>query len=135
MPLPHDNPDRAENDSDANLLRRAIAGDESAFVELYERLKGGIYRYALYITNSRATADEVTQEVFISLLKRGGDYREDRGDVGGFGHVGNDRMQFGGRMYRVPVKIVCSGAVKAFIDQVGILQRADRDDGETVGGR
>lgn len=84
MPLPHDSPDRAENDSGANLLRRAIAGDENSFVVLYERLKGGIFRYALYMTNSRATAEEVTQEVFISLLKHGGDYREDRGDVGGF---------------------------------------------------
>ncbi len=73
-----------ENFSDPDLLRRATAGDESAFVALYERLKNGIFRYAFYMTNSRAAAEEVTQEVFIALLKEGGGYRESRGDVGAF---------------------------------------------------
>jgi RNA polymerase sigma-70 factor (ECF subfamily) len=70
--------------SEAELLRRALAGDEGAFLSLYERLKGGIFRYAFYMTNSRTDAEEITQEVFISLLKEGGAYREDRGDVGAF---------------------------------------------------
>jgi|SRR5579872_4324306 RNA polymerase sigma-70 factor (ECF subfamily) len=73
-----------ENCSDPDLLRRAMAGDESAFVALYERLKNGIFRYAFYMTSSRAAAEEVTQEVFITLLKEGGGYRETRGDVGAF---------------------------------------------------
>ena len=73
-----------ENSSDAVLLRRAFAGDEAAFLALYEKLKGGIFRYAFYMTNSRTAAEEVTQEVFILLLKDGGNYREDRGDVGAF---------------------------------------------------
>jgi len=73
-----------ENCSDPDLLRRAMAGDESAFVALYDRLKNGIFRYAFYMTNSRSAADEVTQEVFIALLKDGGSYREGRGDVGAF---------------------------------------------------
>lgn len=71
-------------DSDAVQLRRALAGDETAFVALYDHLKGGIFRYAFYMTNSRAVAEEVVQEVFILLLKEGSGYREDRGDVGGF---------------------------------------------------
>lgn len=73
-----------ENCSDASLLRRAVAGEEPAFVTLYEKLKGGIYRYAFYMTNSRSVAEEVVQEVFILLLKEGGSYRESRGDVGAF---------------------------------------------------
>lgn len=76
--------DNLENCSDPDLLRRAMTGDESAFVALYERLKNGIFRYAFYMTNSRPAADEVTQEVFIALLKDGGGYREARGDVGAF---------------------------------------------------
>src|SRR5215469_12752345 len=36
------------------------------------------------MTNSRAAAEEVTQEVFICLLREGENYREDRGDVGAF---------------------------------------------------
>lgn len=79
-----ENPDNFEGRSDAELLRLALAGQESAFLVLYERLKGGIFRYAFYMTNSRTAAEEVTQEVFISLLNQGSHYREDRGDVGAF---------------------------------------------------
>jgi RNA polymerase sigma-70 factor (ECF subfamily) len=78
---------RVENldqDSDAVLLRRALAGDEPAFIMLYEHLKGSIFRYAYYMTNSRTVAEEVAQEVFIQLLKQGGRYREECGDVGAF---------------------------------------------------
>lgn len=69
---------------DGDLLRLALAGDEAAFLALYEKLKSGIFRYAFYMTNSRAAAEEVTQEVFICLLREGQNYREDRGDVGAF---------------------------------------------------
>ena len=70
--------------SDADLLHGAQAGDEGAFLLLYEKLKGGIFRYAFYMTNSHTCAEEVTQEVFVSLLKEGGKYRADRGEVGAF---------------------------------------------------
>ena len=73
-----------DNDSDAVLLRRALAGDEPAFILLYEHLKGAIFRYAYYMTNSRTVADEVVQEVFIQLLKQGARYREECGEVGAF---------------------------------------------------
>ena len=79
-----ENVESLETLSDASLLQRALAGEESAFLALYERLKGGVFRYAFYMTNSQTAAEEVTQEVFISLLKEGGSYREDRGDVGAF---------------------------------------------------
>jgi RNA polymerase sigma-70 factor (ECF subfamily) len=77
-------PETPPSCSDADLLQRALAGEESAFLALYERLKGGIFRYAFYMTNSKMAAEEITQEVFISLLKEGRSYREDRGDVGAF---------------------------------------------------
>jgi RNA polymerase sigma-70 factor, ECF subfamily len=73
-----------DNCSDALLLRRALAGEEAAFLALYQKLKTGIFRYAFCMTNSRTAAEEVTQEVFILLLKEGRSYREDRGDVGAF---------------------------------------------------
>ena len=70
--------------SDSDLLRRGLEGDENAFVLLYDRLKNGVFRYAFYMTNSRSAAEDVTQEVFILLLKEGGNYRADLGDVGAF---------------------------------------------------
>jgi RNA polymerase sigma-70 factor (ECF subfamily) len=47
-------------------------------------MKGGIFRYAFYMTNSKSAAEEVTQEVFISLLRDGRRYRETQGEVGAF---------------------------------------------------
>ena len=76
--------DQLESRSDTELLRLALAGDEEAFRLLYERLKTGIFRYAFYMTNSRSAAEEVTQEVFISLLREGKNYRRDKGEVAAF---------------------------------------------------
>ena len=76
--------DKLENRSDAELLQLSLPGDENAFRLLYERLKGGIFRYAFYMTNSRSAAEEITQEVFIALMKDGERYQEMQGDVGAF---------------------------------------------------
>jgi len=70
--------------SDSELLRLSLAGDQSAFVALYERLKGPIFRYAFYMTNSKAAAEEITQEVFFTLIKVGSRYKKARGDVAAF---------------------------------------------------
>jgi RNA polymerase sigma-70 factor, ECF subfamily len=70
--------------SDGALLRLALIGDEAAFLELYHRLKDGIFRYAFYMTSSKSVAEEVTQEVFICLLKEGHKYRASLGDVAAF---------------------------------------------------
>ncbi|MGA7294304.1 MAG: RNA polymerase sigma factor [Terriglobales bacterium] len=70
--------------SDAELLRLAVAGEEQAFLLLYGRLKTGIFRYAFYMTSSKVNAEEVTQEVFITLLKESHNYRQDRGGLAAF---------------------------------------------------
>lgn len=70
--------------SETDLLRLALAGNEDAFRLLYDRLKGGIFRYAYYMTNSRAAAEEATQEVFVILLRKGGCYDAAHGDLGAF---------------------------------------------------
>jgi RNA polymerase sigma-70 factor, ECF subfamily len=70
--------------SNAELLQLALAGEEAAFLVLYNRLKEGIFRYAFYMTNSKSAAEEVTQEVFMALLKDGRNYRADRGDIAAF---------------------------------------------------
>ena len=70
--------------SNAELLQLALAGEEAAFLVLYNRLKEGIFRYAFYMTSSKSAAEEVTQEVFMALLKEGRNYRADRGDVAAF---------------------------------------------------
>jgi RNA polymerase sigma-70 factor (ECF subfamily) len=80
MAIPHDISTR----SDAELLRLAASGEEQAFLLLYGKLKAGIFRYAFYMTSSKMIAEEVTQEVFITLLKESENYQPDRGDLAGF---------------------------------------------------
>ena len=76
--------DSLETRPDRELLELALAGNENAFRELYGRLKTPIFRYAFYWTHSEAAAEELTQEVFILLLKEGHKYKRARGDVSAF---------------------------------------------------
>lgn len=78
------NLDPLANRSDAELLELAVAGEESAFRLLYEKLKVSIFRYVFFMTGSRSTAEEVTQEVFLSLIRDGGRYERNRGEVASF---------------------------------------------------
>jgi RNA polymerase sigma-70 factor (ECF subfamily) len=68
------------NLSDDELLRMMRAGDESAFVALYRRKQGVIYRFALRMSGSESVAEDVTQEVFLHLM-RGGNFDGERGSL------------------------------------------------------
>ena len=70
--------------SETELLRQAMAGSEDAFRLLYERLKKGIFRYAFYMTNSRSAAEEATQDVFLTLIRKGASFDASQGDLGAF---------------------------------------------------
>jgi RNA polymerase sigma-70 factor, ECF subfamily len=58
-----------------------LSGNAEAFEALYNRRQGGIYRYALRMTGSETIAEDVTQDVFLSLIKDSGQYQSDRGTV------------------------------------------------------
>jgi RNA polymerase sigma-70 factor (ECF subfamily) len=57
--------------SDSELLRLMLAGDEEALSVLYGRRQGGIYRFALQMSGSKSIAEDVTQEVFLFLMREG----------------------------------------------------------------
>lgn len=61
------------NVSDDELLNLMRTGDESAFVALYRRKQSLIYRFALRMSGSESIAEDVTQEVFLHLM-RGSDH-------------------------------------------------------------
>jgi RNA polymerase sigma-70 factor (ECF subfamily) len=67
--------------SDEELLRMMRAGDESAFVSLYQRRQRNIYRFALRMSGSETVAEDVTQEVFMSLICEKGKYDSSRGSL------------------------------------------------------
>src|SRR5947199_234719 len=70
--------------SDDELLRLMLAGDENAFTALYRRRQGGIYRFALRMSGSEAIAEDVTQEVFLLLIREAAAYDASRGTVQAF---------------------------------------------------
>jgi RNA polymerase sigma-70 factor (ECF subfamily) len=76
--------DRPENHSEFQLLEQSLKGNEDAFLLLYERLKEPLFRYAFYMTMSKAAAEEVTQEAFLVLLKNGHRFNPAKGDLIGF---------------------------------------------------
>jgi RNA polymerase sigma-70 factor (ECF subfamily) len=55
--------------TDSTLYAAALAGEESAFVSLYRRWQGSIYRFALRTSGSATIAEDVTQEVFLALIR------------------------------------------------------------------
>jgi RNA polymerase sigma-70 factor (ECF subfamily) len=69
------------SESDETLLTRLLDGDETAFVTLYRRRQGQIYRFALHMTNSVPAAEDITQEVFLALLENGRCFDAARGKV------------------------------------------------------
>ena len=58
-----------EDASDEDLLLRMASGDEEAFGSLYRRRQAGVYRFALQMSGSTTIAEEVTQDVFMVLIR------------------------------------------------------------------
>jgi len=64
---------------DDELLRLMTAGDEEAFACVYRRYQRRVFRFALLMGGCPATADDVTQEVFLALLRESHQYDPARG--------------------------------------------------------
>ncbi len=67
--------------SDEELLRLMRAGDEGAFVTLYRRRQGAIYRFVLRMSGSETIAEDVTQEVFVNLIRDNINFDSTRGSL------------------------------------------------------
>ena len=62
--------------TDAQLVRRMQAGDRAAADALIERYYAAILRYCARHVPDAATAEDLTQEVFLRLCSRLDAYRE-----------------------------------------------------------
>ena len=58
-----------------------MAGDEDAFTTLYRRRQAGLYRFALQMSGSEGLAEDVTQEVFMVLIREAERYDSSRGSL------------------------------------------------------
>ena len=67
-----------------DLLERIKAGDEEAFIRLYRERHGSIYRFALQMSGSRSLSEDVTQEVFLTLIRETSHFDASRGPLAAY---------------------------------------------------
>jgi RNA polymerase sigma-70 factor (ECF subfamily) len=59
-------------------------GNEAAFMSLYHRHQGAVFRFAVHMSGKVETAEEIVQEVFLSLLSSPGAFVESSGALQGY---------------------------------------------------
>ena len=69
------NGDAKSRRPDHELARLAAGGDAAAFEEIHNRYRRLVYGIALRMTGNTADAEDLTQESFLSLLRRVGSFR------------------------------------------------------------
>jgi len=67
-------PSLRERDDETLMLEHG-AGSEAAFGELVRRHQKGVLNYMFRMVQNRHVAEELTQEVFVALVKNGGRYQ------------------------------------------------------------
>jgi RNA polymerase sigma-70 factor (ECF subfamily) len=71
----------ATNQTDSELVHALFSGDQEAFTELYRRRQRDVYRFALHMSGAPDLAEDITQEVFMVLIREANSYDETRGSV------------------------------------------------------
>ena len=73
-----------DQERDEVLLKRSAKGDEHAFTQLYRRYQAQIYRFARRMTGETWGAEEIVQDVFMTLVREPRKFDPDRGTLGAF---------------------------------------------------
>jgi RNA polymerase sigma-70 factor (ECF subfamily) len=63
------------------LLRQAGEGDQAAFLELYDRYRQPIFRFAYRLLGSVESAEDVTHDCFLSLIRKPENFRPERASL------------------------------------------------------
>lgn len=70
-----------ERTQDELLLKKAGDGDQAAFLELYDRYREPIFRFAYRLLGSIEIAEDVTHDCFLSLIRKPENYRPERASL------------------------------------------------------
>ena len=70
-----------ERTTDELLLKKAGDGDQAAFLELYDRYREPIFRFAYRLLGSVEIAEDVTHDCFLSLIRKPENYRPERASL------------------------------------------------------
>jgi RNA polymerase sigma-70 factor (ECF subfamily) len=66
------------------LLGRIAEGCEQSFGEIFDCYQVRVFRFSFQMTGSQEMAEDVTQEVFLSLLRRPNGFRRHRGPLSAY---------------------------------------------------
>lgn len=67
----------AQRQLDADLVRRALEGNEDAFASLFSAHKNKIYSLCLRMTSNTAEAEDLTQDAFLQVFRKLSSFRGD----------------------------------------------------------
>jgi len=67
--------------TDDELIAAAARGDRDAFAALYRRRRPDVYRFALHMTGRAAVAEDVAQDVFMTVIRDARRYEPGRSGV------------------------------------------------------
>jgi DNA-directed RNA polymerase specialized sigma24 family protein len=67
--------------ADRELADRLVAGDEDALADIYDRYAPVVFGLAHWLSGDRGVAEDVTQDVFVSLWKAPGEFDPDRSSL------------------------------------------------------
>jgi RNA polymerase sigma-70 factor (ECF subfamily) len=70
-----------ETTTDELLLKQAGEGDQAAFLELYDRYRDPIFRFAYRLLGAVEIAEDVTHDCFLSLIRKPENFRPERASL------------------------------------------------------
>jgi RNA polymerase sigma-70 factor (ECF subfamily) len=70
-----------ERTTDELLLQKSVEGDQAAFLELYDRYRQPIFRFAYRLLGSVEIAEDVTHDCFLSLIRKPENFRPERASL------------------------------------------------------
>ncbi len=104
-----------KRESDVNLMRLAQAGNEEAFARLFSAHKMKVYSLCLRMTGNTAEAEDLTQDAFLQVFRKIGNFRGD--------------SAFSTWLYRVTMNTVLMHFRKKGTKLVSLEEPRDRSDG------
>jgi RNA polymerase sigma-70 factor (ECF subfamily) len=121
--------------SENELLERIKAGDEAAFIQLYRDRQMAIHRFALQMSGSPSIAEDVTQEVFLALIREVRRFDPARGPLSAYlygmarnmvlDHLRKGRMDVSLEEFEAPDSRASEARVVATGDPLGDLTRGE----------
>jgi len=118
-------------ESESSLMRAVAGGDEEAFTLLFRRYHRAIFHFVCRLTGSVETAEELTQECFVRMLRSAGRFNADRGSLRVYLYAAARNLvirdlQKSAAEQRKRLMAVPVGSREAVLDDDAVVEMADR---------